>query len=48
MSAAWILMMVATVWRAGLMASPDPGGTAVTSVTAGFEDFSGWEDFYRL
>jgi len=26
--------MVATAWRAGLLASPDPGGTAVTPVTA--------------
>jgi len=30
------------------MASPDPGGAAVTSVTAGLEDFSGWEAFCRL
>src|SRR5260221_14378387 len=37
-----------TAWRAGLMASPDPGGTAVTPVTAGLEDFSGREDLYRL
>ena len=41
------LVMAATAWRAGLLASPDPGSTAVTSVTAGLEDFSGWEDFYR-
>jgi len=32
-------VMVATAWRAGLPASPDPGSIAVTLVTAGSKTF---------